>query len=99
MKLVNPESYDALADIGLIPGVMGNQEFYVELQETLKAMKKLPVGMQSALALVGAQQYQYNEVANLTSVSLGTVKSRVARGRHRLRVALGTCEPVWQAYR
>nr|WP_233559047.1 RNA polymerase sigma factor SigM [Micromonospora radicis] len=53
------------------------------------ALAALPVEQRAALVLVDVQGYPVAEVARILGVAEGTVKSRCARGRARLAVALG----------
>jgi len=39
--------------------------------------------------LVDVQELNYQEVAQVLKIPIGTVKSRVSRGRQMMRVALG----------
>ncbi len=60
-----------------------------ELSSALeKALAALPDDQRLAIVLVDVQGYGYDEVATITDVAVGTVKSRVSRGRARLREAL-----------
>ena len=43
----------------------------------------------TAILLVDIDGYDYAEVAAITGVSIGTVKSRISRGRAELRELLG----------
>lgn len=52
------------------------------LQEALDA---LPVDQRLAIVLCDIQGFDYSEIAEITGASLGTVKSRIARARFRLR--------------
>ncbi len=52
------------------------------LQEALDA---LPVDQRLAIVLCDIQGFDYSEIAEITGASLGTVKSRIARARLRLR--------------
>jgi RNA polymerase sigma-70 factor (ECF subfamily) len=52
------------------------------------ALALLPDGVRTALYYVGVEGYTYAETAALMSVPIGTVMSRVSRGRQRLRIAL-----------
>lgn len=52
------------------------------------ALATLPDGVRTAMYYVGAQGYTYAETAALMNVPVGTVMSRVSRGRQRLRLAL-----------
>ncbi|MFI1196852.1 RNA polymerase sigma factor SigM [Micromonospora sp. NPDC020750] len=54
-----------------------------------QALAELPVEQRAALVLVDVQGYPVAEVARILDVAEGTVKSRCARGRARLAVALG----------
>jgi RNA polymerase sigma-70 factor (ECF subfamily) len=48
-------------------------------------LDELPVDQRTTLILSDIQGFSYEEIAQATSVSLGTVKSRLSRGRARLR--------------
>jgi RNA polymerase sigma-70 factor, ECF subfamily len=54
-----------------------------------RELKGLPVAFREAVVLCDIEGYSYEEVSNILGVGLGTVKSRIARGRsilrHRLR--------------
>ncbi len=53
------------------------------------ALASLPDEFRSALLLVDVQELRYEEVSRVLSVPIGTVKSRVSRGRAMMRKALG----------
>jgi RNA polymerase sigma-70 factor, ECF subfamily len=60
-------------------------------KETLhRALEELPDIFREALVLREIEGMSYREIADVTSVSLGTVMSRLARGRTRLRKSLST---------
>ena len=52
------------------------------------ALASLPDGIRAAMYYVGVEGYTYAETAALMNVPVGTVMSRVSRGRHRLRLVL-----------
>ena len=56
----------------------------LELDELRRALDMLPDDQREALILVGAAGLSYDEVSAITGVAIGTVKSRVSRGRDRL---------------
>jgi RNA polymerase sigma-70 factor (ECF subfamily) len=58
------------------------QEFYSQLQQAIAA---LPEVFRTTIVLREIQGLSYEEIAEITNVSLGTVKSRIARARHRLQ--------------
>jgi RNA polymerase sigma factor (sigma-70 family) len=58
-------------------------------KETLRrALEDLPDAFREALVLREIEGMSYKEIADITSVSLGTVMSRLARARTRLRQTL-----------
>jgi len=54
-----------------------------------RAMTAITEDQRSAIVLFDVQGYDYAEIAAMTSVSVGTVKSRIHRGRVALREQLG----------
>ncbi|MDT5181525.1 MAG: hypothetical protein QOJ95_5723 [Mycobacterium sp.] len=52
------------------------------------AMATLPDGVRTVMYYAGVQGHTYAETAALMNIPLGTVMSRVSRGRQRLRIAL-----------
>ncbi len=61
---------------------MMTHEFYERLQE---AIAELPEVFRTTIILREIQGLPYEEIAEITGVSLGTVKSRIARARYRLQ--------------
>lgn len=57
--------------------------------EVAAALKALPVKFRTALTLVDLQELNYQEIAQVLAIPIGTVKSRVSRGRQMMRGALG----------
>jgi len=60
------------------------QHVGIDLDDVEKALGKLPVEQREVLMLVAAEQMTYEEAAEVTGCALGTVKSRIARGRAAL---------------
>jgi RNA polymerase sigma-70 factor, ECF subfamily len=58
-------------------------------QEVSAALDGLPAEFRTVLLLVDVQELNYQEAAQLLEIPIGTVKSRVSRGRQMMRVALG----------
>ena len=52
------------------------------------ALARITDDQRAAIVLFDVQGYDYAEIADMTGVSLGTVKSRIHRGRLALRVLL-----------
>lgn len=64
---------------------MMTQEFYEQLQQ---AIAELPEVFRTTIVLREIQGLAYEEIAELTGATLGTVKSRIARARQRLQMDL-----------
>lgn len=61
------------------------REFYQKLQE---AIADLPEAFRTTIVLREIEGMAYEEIAEITGVSLGTVKSRIARARAKLQSVL-----------
>lgn len=61
-----------------------SQDRNVELADLHRAMQQLPPAQREALVLIGAGGFAYEEAAEICGVAVGTIKSRVARGRTAL---------------
>ena len=72
------------------------QEWFMELSDTARAMRALPDAQREAIILVGAGGFSYEEAAEICDSAVGTMKSRVARGRAALLSALDGHEPMSQ---
>ena len=53
-----------------------------------RAIAQLPEDMRAAVVLRDVQGFSYDEIADALSANIGTVKSRISRGRERLRLIL-----------
>ena len=80
-----------LSDIGLEPVLTSapNQEKRLELRDLERALAKLPVEQRSPLLLVGMEGMRYEEAAAILGVAVGTIRSRLSRGREALRQLMG----------
>ena len=65
-----------------------SQDRHVELGDMQRALMHLPQPQREALILVGAGGFAYEEAAEICQVAVGTIKSRVARGRVALESIL-----------
>ncbi len=61
------------------------QEAELHCKETLQALDRLPEEQRHVLLLVCVEDLSYAEVAAVLGVPIGTVMSRLSRGRERLR--------------
>lgn len=65
-----------------------NQQDAIHLADVAKALQKLPVEQREILMLIGANGVSYIEAAEIIGCAVGTVKSRLARGRKALAILL-----------
>lgn len=75
------------ADAAAVP-TRATQNDRIELGELAAALGQLPEEQRAVLLLVGLEGMRYADVARTLDVPLGTVMSRLSRGRERLRVVL-----------
>jgi RNA polymerase sigma factor (sigma-70 family) len=62
-----------------------SQMAHLELREALDCLAKLPDDQRRAVALVGLESMSYAQAAKVLGVPMGTLMSRLARGREALR--------------
>ena len=77
------ENVDALE-----PAVAPNQDANLEFGEFRRTFERLGDSQRQALFLVGANGLTYEESAKMCGCPVGTMKSRVSRGRRELRRVL-----------
>jgi RNA polymerase sigma-70 factor, ECF subfamily len=68
-----------------LPGVEGGQDWALEQRDLVRAFAGLPEEQRSVLLLIGVEDLSYGEAARVLGVPIGTVMSRLSRGRERLR--------------
>ena len=67
-----------------------SQEEASEMTDLQRALMELPQDQREALILVGAGGLSYEEAANICDCALGTMKSRVSRGRAALEAIMAS---------
>ena len=89
--------FDALSDeraarlsSGIDPSDMVNQTFDDDIEQALQA---LPPDFRAAVVLCDVEGMSYEEIADILDTKLGTVRSRIHRGRAMLREALAHRAP------
>lgn len=75
----------SLADVDPIHQLPPNQEPALELSNLAQALARLPDDQREVVLLVGLEEFSYEEAARILDIPIGTVMSRLARGRERLR--------------
>lgn len=89
--LTDEDEPHAASDLGALveTGQEANPEEYLlsqELQELIqRGLQSLPLGQRVAVVLCDIEGLSYEEISLSTQSNLGTVRSRIARGRARLR--------------
>ncbi len=69
-----------------------NQEDYMNRQEILAEIDRLPEKYKEVVILVGLDELSYAQTAEVLSIPLGTLMSRLHRARARLREKLEMAE-------
>ena len=64
------------------------------LRNLAEALAQLPLEQRTVVLLVGLEELSYAEAAKVLGIPVGTVMSRLARGRERLRRLTGGAEPA-----
>jgi RNA polymerase sigma-70 factor (ECF subfamily) len=89
--------FDALSDeraarlsSGVDPSDLVNQTFDDDIEQALQA---LPPDFRAAVVLCDVEGLSYEEIADILDTKLGTVRSRIHRGRAMLRDALAHRAP------
>src|SRR5580658_7391954 len=72
-------------DVAPVLTVPSNQGASLQLRDLDRAMARLPEEQRQVLLLVGLEGMRYEEVALVLDVPVGTVRSRLSRGRDMLR--------------
>jgi RNA polymerase sigma-70 factor, ECF subfamily len=63
-----------------------DQNVRLELRDVERALAQLPADQRSLILVIGLEDMRYEDAASAFNVPLGTVRSRVFRGRERLRL-------------
>ena len=65
------------------------QDAGLELRDLHRALGRISVEQRSVVLLVGLEGMSYQAIADLLDVPVGTVRSRLSRGRAELRRLMG----------
>jgi RNA polymerase sigma-70 factor (ECF subfamily) len=82
------EAHDISTDQLPEPSVPPDHDGELELRDLNRALAALSPGQRSALILVSASGFSYEEAATICGCAVGTIKSRVARARTALLAML-----------
>jgi len=88
------EIYDLqIADTAKGPEEIAEQDAVV--QQVRGAINELSEDYKTAMILREIQELDYQQIADVLECSIGTVKSRISRGRKMLREKLSECEELF----
>lgn len=77
----------SLDDISGSVGEQGRQIPHIELGELARALDDLPAEQREVITLIALEGLRYDEAADVLGINMGTVRSRLSRGRAALRDA------------
>jgi len=63
--------------------------FKADAEEVQRALEQLPAQFREVIVLREINQLNYRDIAQITNVPIGTVMSRLSRGRQHLIAVLG----------
>lgn len=89
-RLVDYPGDDALPDLP----TRATQNDALELRDFAHSLSRLPEEQREVVLLVALEDLSYGDTAKVLGVPVGTVMSRLSRGRERLRALLDGSEPV-----
>ena len=86
-------SFDNLLDQGWSPADDSaspeKKVMQIEMRKSISSsIQELPEDMRSAIIMRDIHGYSYDEIADMLGVNVGTIKSRISRGREKLREKL-----------
>ena len=79
-------------DVASVLTVEANATDSLQLRDLDRALARLPDEQRQVILLVGMEGMRYEEVATILGVPIGTVRSRLSRGRETLRGLMGMDE-------
>jgi RNA polymerase sigma-70 factor (ECF subfamily) len=74
--------------------VPARQTRSLEVRDLDYALQRLPAEQREVVLLVGLEEMSYTDVALTLGIPVGTVMSRLSRGRERLRNLMAGVQPV-----
>ena len=96
-------SLDGLVDAGWSPADEDDTpEKHAVRREARRSLEgfiqDLPEDMRAAIVLRDIQGYAYDEIADILGTNVGTIKSRISRGREKLREKISARPELFDRY-
>jgi RNA polymerase sigma-70 factor (ECF subfamily) len=82
----------SLDDLPIEPGALADQEDHLRVRDVMAAIDRLGEDHRALILLIAVEELSYEEAAEVLSIPIGTVMSRLSRAREKLRTLL--TEPV-----
>jgi RNA polymerase sigma-70 factor (ECF subfamily) len=83
------KEFEELTDEMPAAAVRATQGDQLELQDVDRVLRSISPEQREVVLLVAVEQLTYEEVSRALDIPIGTVMSRLSRGRERMRQALG----------
>lgn len=84
----------SIDEMPALPSMEGAQEERLAVRDLLTGLDLLSAEQRDVLLLVGVEDLSYAEAAQVLGIPVGTVMSRLSRGRENLRQYIETGRPV-----
>jgi len=81
-------STEILDDDTPLPQVSASETNRLEIRDMESALQQLSAEQREVVLLVALEEMTYDEVASSLGITMGTVMSRLSRGREKLRVLM-----------
>ncbi len=78
--------------LAALPQAPVDSESELTLSDLDRALGRLPEAQRAVILLIGLEGLTYQEAAAVLGISLGTLRSRLTRGRDNLRRAMGVAD-------
>jgi RNA polymerase sigma-70 factor (ECF subfamily) len=72
-------------DVASTLTAVSNPDARLQLRDLERAIAALPLEQRQVILLVGLEEMRYEDVAQILGIPIGTVRSRLSRGREMLR--------------
>lgn len=86
VRAVRSRPEDNMGDMAVEVSDRARQTDQLEVRDLERALQCLPPEQRAVILLIAVEEMSYQEAAEVLGVPIGTIMSRLSRGRERLRV-------------